>query len=1015
MEYEAQTATIEAGETAVSFAAVGEDPNDIILVDDGGESSDSDAFLAALNHPLSTPERLTQRTSHAQQAGSSSSGMESFLNDCSPLLQDIHGKHSELQVPRLIDDVDNTGTNRISADVRGEISENTPLPAELTAVADRAYTIRASPIASRASPVICHDEQHNQHHYQASSNNESQESAYTTRIPLDHEVYPTPDIPTLGYEAHDNYGSGSEHSSSLRRRSPSPHTPVSNRQEYATVAPVPLMFDTGGTMSSASVSARSHSSQQSDHSSSRQGNNSTAPAALRPGSPSITSSAPSSQSNGSLRERESRLKSLRRFVRKRGSKKARQTEESNQDRIQNRSTAPQSLGDEDMFAPGADPRRAASSDNTQSQHQQYTTQQHQQQSVAEYLPPVVWEESSSSESEQEELTGGRRPRALSEPSGGRLRGFLFPRTAAPGVRRRSSRQSRSVRQRLPRSSSSSGGSRPAPLSTTAAAVLFTSSQSQVSVDSSHEHDSSSLRHRQPHQRHLHPYSQQSTLLSTSTLDDSGRANMGVSTIVDRSSMGDTGVGDAMSISSIGNSAMARSDPALLRSDGSTGQQPGSIHQQLHQQPQTSGAPEHGGSNDGGENTNELDPSREARVRWVRINQRFQLMVTCVAVLFSLLLFGILLSWIVLTSAYVITFERTCDVPLKFFYFLATIQLVLDVFRNDIMRRILMWDPSSQGSTQQGIPARVVAYNILYMAYALLVLRIGITSVYVDGQQPESTCQLTAPELFNSSFVFVTLTLLAWGTIILGYLIPFCFVAVLLTWNGYNPGESVNEARVTAGPIPGGVFSGAYGSNAAPPECIDQMHQVHLGEMGENCPQECCICMEDFRMADGIVQTDCGHVLHKSCCSVWLRQARTCPVCRADIPNAQQERMRNIQQQQQQLQGGIMQEPDPDIEQQRHHHQPHHHRRPRVQLNSPRLPFRPGGRQEVETIIRAIQQAGARRPRRNSGNQAVRNARRNSSRRSSGVLRSPRNGTQRHSGESANNPSIEIAPLGHQSD
>lgn len=1013
VEYETQAIPLKAEETTASFATIVQDhPNDSnILVDDGGESSDSDAFLAALNHPLSTPERPPQGGSHAQQIGPSCPGMESFLNDCSPLLQDIQGKHSELLVPRLTDEINITG--KLSADIREERSENMAFPNELTAVPGRTFTIRGSPIASCASPVICHDEQRKQPHYQTSSNNESQESTLTTRLPLDNEFYSTPDLPNLGYEAHDSYGSGSERSSSLRRRSPSPRAPVCNRQEYVTVAPVPVRFHDGSTVSSASVSARSHSSHHSEHGSSRQGN---PPAALRPGSPSITSSAPSSQSNGSLRERESRLKSLRRFVRKRGSKKTRQAEGSNQDRHENQSTATQSLGDEDMFAPGADPRRPASSDNPQSQHHQIIRQQHQQQSVAEHLPPVVWEESSSSESEQEELTAGRRPRALSEPSGGRLRGFLFPRTATPGVRRRSSRQSRSVRRHLPRSSSSSGGSRPAPLSATAAAVLFTSSQSQVSVDSTHEHDSPSLRHRQPHHRHSHPYSQQSTLLSTSTLDDSGRANTGVSTIIDRSSMADTGVGDAMSISTIGNSAMARSDPALLRGEGSMGQQSGSIHQQLHQQPQTSGGPETGGGNDGGENANELDPSREARVRWVRINQRFQLMVTFVAVLFSLLLFGILLSWIVLTSAYVITFERTCDVPLKFFYFLATIQLTLDVFRNDIMRRILMWDPSSQGSTQQGIPARVVAYNILYMAYALLVLRIGITSVYVDGQQAESTCHLTAPELFNSSFVFVTLTLLAWATIILGYLIPFCFVAVLLTWNGYNPGESVNEARVTAGPIPGGVFSGAYGSNAAPPECIDQMHQVHLGEMGENSPKECCICMEDFRMADGIVQTDCGHVLHKSCCSVWLRQARTCPVCRADIPNAQQERMRNLQQQQ--LQGVGMQGTNPDVEQQRHHHhhhEPHHHRRPRVQLNSPRLPFRPGGRQEVETIIRAIRQAGERRPRRSSSNGASRNARRNSTRRTSGVLRSPRNETQRHSGESTNNVSIEIATLGHQSD
>ena len=30
---------------------------------------------------------------------------------------------------------------------------------------------------------------------------------------------------------------------------------------------------------------------------------------------------------------------------------------------------------------------------------------------------------------------------------------------------------------------------------------------------------------------------------------------------------------------------------------------------------------------------------------------------------------------------------------------------------------------------------------------------------------------------------------------------------------------------------------------------------------------------------------CEHVFHKSCCREWLRQARSCPVCRTDLPIA----------------------------------------------------------------------------------------------------------------------------------
>ena len=48
--------------------------------------------------------------------------------------------------------------------------------------------------------------------------------------------------------------------------------------------------------------------------------------------------------------------------------------------------------------------------------------------------------------------------------------------------------------------------------------------------------------------------------------------------------------------------------------------------------------------------------------------------------------------------------------------------------------------------------------------------------------------------------------------------------------------------------------------------------------------ECCICMGEFEPGDSIVATECDHIFHKRCCQEWLRQARTCPVCRSDIPS-----------------------------------------------------------------------------------------------------------------------------------
>ncbi len=51
---------------------------------------------------------------------------------------------------------------------------------------------------------------------------------------------------------------------------------------------------------------------------------------------------------------------------------------------------------------------------------------------------------------------------------------------------------------------------------------------------------------------------------------------------------------------------------------------------------------------------------------------------------------------------------------------------------------------------------------------------------------ESACSNTAPELFYASLIFNCLSLVVWATIFLGYFIPFVFVAVILTQNGYFP-------------------------------------------------------------------------------------------------------------------------------------------------------------------------------------------------------------------------------------
>jgi hypothetical protein len=232
--------------------------------------------------------------------------------------------------------------------------------------------------------------------------------------------------------------------------------------------------------------------------------------------------------------------------------------------------------------------------------------------------------------------------------------------------------------------------------------------------------------------------------------------------------------------------------------------------------------------------NQVDRERLARIRWIRINRRFQFVITMVALLFSLLLFAILICWVVFTSAYILAFDKACDVPIKPYYWLVTFQLLLDVFRSDIMRSLFNWSPSS-GSTQR-VPCRVIMYNVGYLIFAGLVLRLGLLSVFIF----DNTCHKNAPELYNSAAAYVSLSLAAWTTIVCGYLIPFFVVAALLTWNGYNP----SAHSETGDPTLGTVFPAAYSSTGAPPGCIDQLHVLRRDELPSR-PGECCICIEEF--------------------------------------------------------------------------------------------------------------------------------------------------------------------------
>ena len=140
-----------------------------------------------------------------------------------------------------------------------------------------------------------------------------------------------------------------------------------------------------------------------------------------------------------------------------------------------------------------------------------------------------------------------------------------------------------------------------------------------------------------------------------------------------------------------------------------------------------------------------------------------------------------------------------------------------------------------------------------IVYAFMVLRLGVSSVYLS---PDATCRNTAPELFQATSAFVSLSIAAWTLLIFGYLLPFGIVAALLTWNGYNP-ESAMESTSPTFP---GVLPSAYTNSGAPPGVIDRVQTVILEEFPDHYPKECCVSVlvcATFDLFAGIGSSACG--------------------------------------------------------------------------------------------------------------------------------------------------------------
>lgn len=58
--------------------------------------------------------------------------------------------------------------------------------------------------------------------------------------------------------------------------------------------------------------------------------------------------------------------------------------------------------------------------------------------------------------------------------------------------------------------------------------------------------------------------------------------------------------------------------------------------------------------------------------------------------------------------------------------------------------------------------------------------------------------------------------------------------------------------------------------------------VKFSNLVETAATSCSICYDDYRQSSSVIVLDCVHIFHSRCLKTWLREARCCPICRAEL-------------------------------------------------------------------------------------------------------------------------------------
>ena len=69
------------------------------------------------------------------------------------------------------------------------------------------------------------------------------------------------------------------------------------------------------------------------------------------------------------------------------------------------------------------------------------------------------------------------------------------------------------------------------------------------------------------------------------------------------------------------------------------------------------------------------------------------------------------------------------------------------------------------------------------------------------------------------------------------------------------------------------------------DCMDNYRILSYQTIKEDSHlllNECCICLEKYKINEKVINLPCYHNFHSKCIKIWLQRSKTCPICRENI-------------------------------------------------------------------------------------------------------------------------------------